>query len=148
MSAARSDVVDQQDVPTAPIDKRRNLRRWWSVITGLIALAVFIEAAFAGAMLSGIGWAHTAHSLNAKVLIASTLAAGLVCIITLRRIPQGLKLALTLLSLTAVVFLQAAAGALSAKGANLLWLHVPLGVALFGFAVRIVAGARRLDTSA
>ena len=121
-----------------------NLRRWWSVITTLLATAIFSEAVFAGAMLSGADWARRAHSANAAVLIASTLAAGLVALVTLRRIPHGLQLGLALLSLAAVAFVQAALGALSAKGANLLWVHVPLGVALFGFAVLAVAGARRL----
>jgi hypothetical protein len=35
-------------------------------------------------------------------------------------------------------------GTLSAKGANLLWVHVPLGVALVGFAAQAAAGVRRL----
>jgi len=48
------------------------------------------------------------------------------------------------LSLALVLFLQAAVGALSAKGANLLWVHVPLGAALFGLAALAVADARRL----
>ena len=127
-----------------PTDQSRNLRRWWSVITSLIALAVLMQAIFAGAMMSGVGWARTAHSVNATVLIASAFTAGLVCLVTLRRIPVGLKLGLGLLSLAAVVLIQAAVGALTAKGTNLLWVHVPLGVALFGFAMRAAAGARRL----
>jgi hypothetical protein len=121
-----------------------NLKRWWSGVTTLLVIAAFTEAVFAGAMLSGVGWARTAHTVNAAVLIASTLAAAVVSIVTLRRIPHGLKFGLTLLSLTAAVFLQAALGVLSAKGANLLWLHVPLGVALVGFAAQAAAGARRL----
>jgi len=32
----------------------RNLRQWWSAITIVIAVAVLVEAAFAGAMLSGV----------------------------------------------------------------------------------------------
>jgi hypothetical protein len=121
-----------------------SLRRWWSGITIVLALAVFTEAVFAGAMLSGIGWARAAHSVTAVVLIASTLTAGLVSIVVLRRVPHGPKLGLTLLSLAAAIFLQIAAGKLSAQGANLLWVHVPLGVALAGFAAYAVAGARRL----
>lgn len=120
------------------------LRQWWSVITTLLVIAVFTEAVFAGAMLSGVGWARTAHSVNAIVLIASTLTAGLVSIVTLRRVPHGMKLGLTLLSLAAALFVQAAIGALSAKGANLLWVHVPLGVALAGLAAQAAAGAHRL----
>jgi hypothetical protein len=121
-----------------------NLRRWWNGVTTLLVIAVFAEAMFAGAMLSGVGWARTAHTVNAGVLIASTLAAGLVSVVTLRRVPHGLQLGLTLLSLAAAVLLQAAIGVLAAKGANLLWAHVPLGVALVGFAAQAAAGARRL----
>ena len=80
-------------------------------------------------------------------MVASAFIAGLICVITLRGIANGFKLGLTLLSLAAVVFIQAALGALSAKGTNLLWIHIPLGVALFGFAMRAAAGARRLPGS-
>lgn len=131
--------------PTVPDDRSGKLRRWWSVITTLLVIAILIEAVFAGAMLSGVDWARTAHWVNAVILIASTLTAGLIALVTLRRIPHGQKLALTLLALAAVVFLQAAVGALSARGANLLWVHVPLGVALFGFARQATAGARSLQ---
>ena len=117
---------------------------WWSVITSLLVTAVFAEAVFAGAMLSGVGWARMAHAVTAGMLVAGTFTAGLVALATLRRIPNGLGLSLTLLSLAGVMFLQAAVGALSAKGANLLWVHVPLGVALIGLALRAAAGARRL----
>ena len=130
---------------TEPSD---NLRRWWSAITIMIAAAVFIEAVFAGAILSGAGWARTAHAATALVLIVSTTTAGLVSLVTLRRIPRGLSLSLTLLSLAAVVFVQAALGRSTAHGANLLWLHVPLGVALVGFAAQAAVVARRLGERA
>jgi hypothetical protein len=129
---------------TVPTEQSRDLRRRWSVITNLIALAVLTEAVFAGAMLSGVGWARSAHAVNAGVVVASAFIAGLICVLTLRAISSGFKLGLTLLSLAAAVFIQAALGALSAKGTNLLWIHIPLGVALFGFATRAVTGARRL----
>jgi hypothetical protein len=121
-----------------------DLRLWWRVITGSLVLATFIETVFAGAMLSGINWARTAHSVNAAILTLSSTVAGLVSIVTLRRFPNGLKLGLIMLSLAAVTLLQAAVGALTAKGANLLWVHVPLGVALFGLATQAARGARRL----
>ena len=144
MNADQYDAAVPLGQSTVPTDQSRNLWRWWSVITGLIALAVLFEAIFAGAMLSGADWAHRAHAVNAGILIASALTAGLVAVVTLRHIPHGLKLGWTLLSLGAVVFLQAAVGALSAKGAHLMWLHVPLGVAIFGFAVRATLRARGL----
>jgi hypothetical protein len=121
-----------------------NLRQWWSLITTLLVIAVFVEAVLAGAILSGVAWARTAHSASAVVLIASTATAGLVAVATLRRILHGTKLGLTLLSLAAVIFLQTAVGRLSAEGANLMWVHVPLGAALIGFAALAAARARRL----
>jgi hypothetical protein len=121
-----------------------SLRQWWRVVTTLLVVAIFIEAAFAGAMLSDVDWARAAHEVNAIILIASTTAAGLAAVVTLRHIPHGLKFGLTLLSLAAVLLLQAALGKTSAHGANLLWVHVPLGAALVGFAAQAAAGARRL----
>jgi hypothetical protein len=120
------------------------LRRAWGVITILLAIAISIQAVFAGAMLSGVGWARAAHEATATLLIASTTTAGLVCLVTLRSIPHGLKLGLTLLALAAAVVLQAALGVLSAKGANLLWIHVPLGVALVGLSAQAAIWAREL----
>lgn len=130
--------------PTDPPAPSRNLRRWWTVITTLLVAAIFVEAVFAGAMLSGAGWARKAHAAGAAALIASSLVAGIVCVATLRRVPHGPRLGLTLLALGGVVLLQAAVGVMNAKGANLLWVHVPLGVALVGFAGQAAAGARRL----
>ncbi|HEY1447153.1 MAG TPA: hypothetical protein VGF33_01320 [Caulobacteraceae bacterium] len=120
------------------------LRQWWIGVTALLVVAIFIQAVFAGAMLSGAGWASHAHSLNAIILIAATIAAGLVSVVTLRRIPHGPKLGLSLLMLAGLVFLQTAVGKLSAHGANLMWIHVPLGVALVGLATQALASARRL----
>lgn len=120
------------------------LRQFWSIITILLVVDLVIEAAFAGAILSGADWARRAHVVNAVILIASTALAGLAAIPTLRRISQGLKLASALLSLAAVIGLQLAVGKLSAEGANLMWVHAPLGSALVGFAVLTAIHARRL----
>jgi hypothetical protein len=129
---------------TVSNDQGRNLRRRWTVITSLLVVALFLEAVFAGAMLSGASWARAAHGLTAVIVIGSTVTASLVALLTLRRIPHGPKLGFTLLLLAAVAILQAAVGAASAKGAILLWVHVPLGVALVGFAALAAASARRL----
>ena len=134
----------QLDRPTASHAPGRNLRRSWGAVTALLVAAIFIQAVFAGAMLSGADWARAAHRAAAMLLIAGAAAAGLVALVTLRRIPHGARLGLTLLALAGALFLQAAVGALSTKGANLLWIHVPLGVALVGFAAQAAVGARRL----
>jgi len=122
-----------------------NVRKGWIAVTVLLAMAVFAEAIFAGAMLSGFGWARAAHAVNAVALIALTLLTGSIGLVTLRRNSQGRKLAFSLLALAAVVCLQTALGRFSAHGANLMWIHVPLGVALVGFAMQAAAGARRLN---
>jgi hypothetical protein len=122
----------------------RTLRQWWSIIAMLLVLAVFTQAVFAGLTLSGVDWGRTAHSVNAVALIASTLTAGFTALVTIRRIPHGPKLGLTLLSLALLVVLQAAVGMSIAKGSNLMWVHVPLGVALVGLAWQAAAAARRL----
>jgi hypothetical protein len=144
MNTETYDVAVGPGRPTGSRDPGRSLGRWWGVVTTVIVAAVFIEAVFAGAMLSGAGWARKAHAAGALVLIVATLAAGLAATAALRRVSQGLRLGLTLLALAAVVVVQTALGRSAAHGANLLWLHVPLGVALVGLAGQTVAAARRL----
>jgi hypothetical protein len=127
-----------------PGDPGRAAIRLWRTVTVVLVAGYFLEAVFAGAMLSGVGWAHKAHAMTAGLLIAATAAAGLVSALTLRRLPPGLRLGLVLLALAAAAFVQAAVGAMTAKGHNLAWLHIPLGVALVGLAGQAAAGARRL----
>lgn len=131
---------------TVDIEISRDLaaRRFWRAVTGAIVAAMFIEAAFAGAMLSGFEWARRAHMGGAAITIGATLIASLAAFATLRRVKHGARLGLYLMALAAVALAQAAVGVASAKGGNLLWLHVPLGVALVGLAAQSVAGARRL----
>jgi hypothetical protein len=130
--------------PTESSAPGHDLRRWWSAITRLLVAAIFAQAVFAGLMLSGVEWARAAHSTGAVALIASTLAAGLAAIIILRRVAHGLKFGFALLLLAVALSLQTAVGKSLVGGANLMWLHVPLGVALVGFAIQAVAAARRL----
>ena len=144
MNTGNQDAAIHMDGDNDSSPPSRRLRQWWSVVTTVLATDIFVQAVFAGAMLSGVDWARAAHSANAIVLIASTLAAGLTAAITLWRVPQGFKLALTLVALAVVVFVQTGIGKASTGGANLMWVHVPLGVALLGFAGHAVASARRL----
>jgi heme A synthase len=139
-----NDVAVHLGQPTVPDDRSHRLRRWWIAITTLLALAFLFEAIFAGAMLSGVDWARKAHAANAIVLLASSIAASLAAVVTLRRIPQGPRFALSLLSMAVLVFVQAGVGTLSAKGANLLWVHVPLGAALLSFATQTAFRASKL----
>jgi len=126
------------------VSNRRNLRLRWSGITTLLAIIIFMEAVFAGAMLSGIDWARGAHSVNALIVTAVTMGAGFGGVLTLRNTRHGLRLGLSLLSLAALMLLQIAIGVLQSRGTNLLWLHIPLGVAVVSFAVHAVTVARRL----
>jgi hypothetical protein len=130
--------------PTDSTHASRNLRQGWRIFTVCLVASFFMEAIFAGAILSDVGWARSAHSATAMLLIASTLTAGLVSAVTLRRFRHGPRLVVVLLSLAALALVQAVVGVLSAKGANLIWLHVPLGVALVALAGQAVASARRL----
>ncbi|MDR3499528.1 MAG: hypothetical protein P4L72_09910 [Parvibaculum sp.] len=128
--------------PGAPANR---LRIWWTGIALLIAGGLFLQAGFAGAMLSGSAFALGAHKLTASILIAATLVSSLVATVSLRRIENGTRFGVTLLVLALALALQFAVGKLSANGANLLWLHVPLGVALVGLAAHAIRGARRLS---
>ena len=105
MSADRQDAALGLPRATVPPDRTRNLQRWWTVITTGIAVVILLEAVFAGAMLSGVSWARAAHGVTAGILIASALGAGLVAVLTLRRLSHGLKLSRTLFSLAAAFFL-------------------------------------------
>ncbi|HWA61243.1 MAG TPA: hypothetical protein VG939_07700 [Caulobacteraceae bacterium] len=127
-----------------PAPETRSPRALWSAIALALMAAMFLEAVLAGAMLSGQAWALGAHRMAAGLVIAAALGAGAASLVVLRRIPGGRTFAPTLLGLGAAAFSQAVLGVLTAKGQNLLWLHVPLGVALVGLAGQAVASARRL----
>ena len=144
MTTNNDAAVHRGGQPSVPSRGSAGLRQWWIIITTLLALAVFAEAIFAGAMLSGADWAQKAHAATAVVLIASGIAASLAAVIRLWRVSQGRRLALSLLSLAVLLFVQAGLGTLSAKGANLLWAHVPLGAALVSFATQAALRAYRL----
>ncbi len=130
----------------------RGAARTWSVITGLIVIGVFMQSVFAGLLLSGETWSRDAHGFAAVILIAAALLAGIGAAITLRGVTEdGRRLATMLLALAGVLAAQTAVGHLSAEGrsvlwgANLLWLHVPLGVALVVLTVQPARVARQLS---
>jgi hypothetical protein len=58
MNTDKYDLAVEFGGSPVPTNQSRNPRRWWSVITSLMALAVLMEAIFAGAMMSGVGWAR------------------------------------------------------------------------------------------
>jgi hypothetical protein len=130
--------------PAAPREPPRR-RRHWRVVAMLLAAAIFAQAVFAGLMLSGVEWARAAHAANAIALIGAAFAAGLLALVTLRRVVHGVRLGVLLLLLAAVIALETAVGKSAAEGANLMWLHIPLGVALLALATQSLTQARRLD---
>jgi hypothetical protein len=135
---------NEAGVHADPSTEAGRLRLWWAAVTALLLAAVFAQAVFAGMMLSGVAWARAAHAANAFLLIASTVAAGGFALFALRHVSHGARLGLTLLSLAALIFVQTAVGRFAAEGANLMWVHIPLGVALVGFAGQAAVAAGRL----
>lgn len=117
--------------------------RWRGVAIALAA-AVLLQAVFAGAILSGDAWAPRAHAVAAMALVGASVMAALVAALTLRRVAHGPRLARVLAMLALVIAAQTMIGRSAAGGANLMWLHVPLGVALVGLAAHAIAAARRL----
>lgn len=144
MNPGKREAVTPLDPTTDSGKPALSLRLWWSIITAILAAAIFAQAVFAGLMLSGVDWGSRAHTLNAFFLSAATLAAAVGALIALHRVPHGVRLGVTLLSLAVVVVIQTAIGKSSAGGANLMWIHIPLGVALVGLAMQALAGARKL----
>ncbi len=127
-----------------PIAREPGAPGIWIAIARLLMVAVFVQSIFAGLLLSGELWGRTAHRLTAFSLIAAALLTGIAALLTLLRTEGGPRLAGSLLALAAALVLQAAVGIRSADGERLLWLHVPLGVALTGFTANLEAAARRL----
>jgi hypothetical protein len=119
--------------------------RAWVLVTRLLLLAVFTQAVTAGSLLSGQAWARSLHGIVGPALVPASLLAGILAALTLRRTTAGRRLAVALVVLALVLFAQNVLGDLSASGTNLLWIHVPLGVALVGLAIRptIIAGGLR-----
>src|SRR5262249_39652566 len=111
--------LDHSLAPQAP-----GARAWWRAVSILLVIAIFLQALFAGGMLSGIAWARAAHMANGVLVVAATLAASLAAFVALRHVRGGLKLGLVLLALAAVLAVQFGLGRMAATGANLMWLHI------------------------
>jgi hypothetical protein len=123
----------------------RSAARVWSVLTRFLVVAVFTQSIFAGVLLSGEGWGRTAHGITALALVGATLGAGIAAALTLRGVgSDARRLTVLQLALAVILFAQMVIGRLSAEGQNLLWLHVPLGVALVGLTVQPARIAGRL----
>ena len=102
--------------------------RWLLAINlGLVAL----QAVSAGSLLSGDGRAVTAHATGAVVLLLGAFIQGVTAIVLWRRRRVPPWVARFSVGLIVIVFLQMGLGQNKRY-----WLHVPVGVALFGWLAR------------
>ena len=110
------------------------LIRWIVVVNlGLVAL----QAVSAGLFLSGYGRAATLHAMAAHALQVGALIQAITAIVLWRRGRLAASMAGLGMALLLIVFLQFGLGR-----KKVFWLHVPIGVGLFGGLTRHVG---RLD---
>lgn len=119
-------------------------RRGWSAATALLMWGVFLQSVTAGRILRGDDWAGSTHRSAAGLLFVATVVAAIVALATLRQHPLGRRMATILCGLAVALIVQHRLGAMAADGEDVLWLHVPVGVALVGFALQPNVLARRL----
>jgi len=112
----------------------RWIRRLVAVNLGLAAL----QALSAGFFMSGYTRALTGHEIAAVALQAGALIQAVAAIVLWRRRRVPAAMAGVGIALFVIVFLQTGLGF-----RRVYWLHVPLGVAIFGGLIR---QASRLDT--
>jgi hypothetical protein len=139
---------------TAPTDtpvrnaSRAPLARGWArttaralrVVAGLYALGVFAQALFAGQFLSGQGQWLIWHDLNGTAVLTWVVLVQFVLALIVWLPGKGPAWpALVSVAQFAGAWLQIETGY-----GNVLAVHVPLGVALFGSALALWFGAGRL----
>jgi len=136
------------DAATTEMPTDRRLGRGWTWLTTVTMWVIFLQSVTAGRMLAGDDWARTTHRATAGLVTLVVLAAGLGALAVLRDRTGGRRLALVLIVLASCLIVQYRLGAAAAGGRDVLWLHVPVGVALFGFSLRANMLARRLASGA
>ena len=62
-------------MPMGKPSNQSRMLRWWSPVAGVLLAGTFLEAVFAGALLSGVEWARLAHATTATLLAVFLLAA-------------------------------------------------------------------------
>ena len=103
--------------------------RWWLVFVN-VAL-VGLQGLSAGFFLSGYDYAAAAHWLVARVLIVGVLVQAVTALVLWRRGVLPAWVAGFSAALLAVMVLQTGLGF-----TRRLWLHVPVGVGLYGWIAR------------
>jgi hypothetical protein len=112
----------------------RAIRRLVVINLGLVAL----QALSAGFFLSGYGRAVTVHAVVAQALQFGALIQAVTAVVLWRRRRVPAWVAGLSIGLSVIVFLQVGLG-----HTKRYWLHVPIGVGIFGWLTRQV---NRLDT--
>ena len=120
-------------------------RRGWIVFTRFMTAAVFVQAITAGRILSGDSWARDAHRSVAGLLVLAAVAGGLIAFVRLRERNGGRRFGLALVAVGVGLFAQYALGMAAADGEDTLWLHIPIGVALLGFTMRLDSLVHRIE---
>jgi hypothetical protein len=120
------------EITRADPTDRASTWKAWQVVTTVLMLAIFSQAITAGLLLRGDGWAQTVHRTAAGVLVAATLLAGIVALVTLRGEPRGRRMGIMLVVLAVALVVEYALGAAAVDGEDVLWIHIPVGVGIIG----------------
>jgi len=108
----------------------RSIRRLVAVNLGVVAL----QALSAGFLLSGDGRAVKVHQVGAVALQLGALVQAVAAVVLWRRRRVPARVAGFCVALLAIVFLEAGLGRRKAY-----WLHVPIGVGIYGWLTRHVS---------
>lgn len=111
----------------------------WGIAAGVHTVLVFTQAALAGQMLSGAVSARSAHGFIGEDLLPYVALMLLLITVLVWRPGRGPVWP----ALTSLLLLVADVFQLSFGFAGQLEAHVPLGVAIFGLSLTLLAGARR-----
>lgn len=112
----------------------RLIRRLVTMNLGLVGL----QALSAGLLLSGYEGAATMHSIGARALLLGVLIQAVAAVVLWRRRRIPVWVAGVSIGLLLTVFLEVGLGY-----KRLYWLHVPIGVGIFGWLMRLTI---KLDT--
>lgn len=113
-------------------------RRWYVVCTGLLAVAVLVQAAIAGQWLFGSADIVT-HGLIGNGALVVAVGAALLALVSRVSVPVTLVAVAVPLLMVAQIGL----GYVGRSTAAAASVHVPLGVTLFGLLVGNTVAARR-----
>jgi hypothetical protein len=121
-------------------------RRHSKALAGLcyaVAAGIFTQAVLAGLFLSGVQGARMVHLIVGWLLPYFALAVAAVGLVQRRRGTTSRNVAIGAAALPVALWIQEVLGALPAPATTA--IHVPLGVALFGYSILLgLASTRRV----